>query len=53
MPQIITPPHLKLKRHAMRVELALLEAKEKLLGKLSEAEKKRRDEIMRQLAIRF
>lgn len=53
MPPIIPPPHLCGKIRLMRLELALLNTKRKLFGSLSQAERKRYEELMRELAKKY
>lgn len=49
----ILTPEMKAKRNRMRLELALLKGKEKLFGKLSENDEKRRREILMELSKRY
>lgn len=50
---VMTPPHMAAKRRKAVLELALLKMKEKIFGSLSEAEERRRKELLRLLAIRY
>ena len=53
MPNIVTPPGLRAKRQLVRLELNLLKIKEKIFGRLSAEEQKRRQELIRKLSIHF
>ena len=50
---VMLPPHIKMKHQKMQLELAYLKMKEKIWGKLSEADKQRVKEIMKELSIHF
>lgn len=50
---VMTPPQQQARRQRLRLELALLHAKEKLFGKLSDRERQRKNEILRELSIKY
>lgn len=50
---VMTPPGWKMKKFMLQAELMLLDAKKKISGQLSEAEEKRRREILQLLSIKF
>lgn len=48
---VMIPPSQQGKRMKLRLELAWLNKKEKLFGKLSESDQKRKAQLLRELAI--
>lgn len=50
---VMTPPHRKNRIVKLQMELAYLQMKKKILGKLSEKDEARTKEIMMQLSIKY
>ncbi len=50
---VMTPPRQQGRRRRLKLELALLNAKEKLFGTLSDRERQRKNEILHELSITY
>lgn len=50
---VMTPRGMEIKLMKMRMELALLKMKEKYLGRLSDADQKRKNDLLRKLVVKY
>lgn len=53
MDNFILTPQMRKKRQKLKLELGMLKIKEKIFGKLSEKDKERKKEIMKEFMIHY